>query len=393
LQNAKTVREWNAKVAQIGLLSALLALLFLALIPILRFGYELISLQVSHLHRPSYLWPLTALVVASAVALFWLSFGPRVLRSLQLGLLPVATLIWVFAGTAFLILFDLAHPVTAFSVVILAELLTLIAFAVKTPRTKEAEQIQFLDPDLPVQEDGTDLLGRDDVVDYLASIVIREKPSVIAVTGNYGDGKTSVLNLVLGRLRKLDGEQRPIIVKFSPWLPGNSATLVSSLLSSITAEIRRECFMPGLNQGARRYGRVLLGVVPKAEALKELFSDLSQQERIKSLTDQIAKMPRRILVTLDNLDRMEARELEIVFKILRGADDLSSVTFLCCFDSQELSSILKKTRRHQDTRRFIEKCFQIMVALPPIDRAKLKQVFVDEMLRIEQGTQGQKNDG
>jgi predicted KAP-like P-loop ATPase len=144
--------------------------------------------------------------------------------------------------------------------------------------------------------------------------------------------------------------------------------------------------IPGLTQGARRYGRVLLAAVPKAEAVKELFSDLSQEERIKSLTAEIAKMPRRIIVALDNLDRMEAKELETVFKILRGAEEFSSVTFLCCFDSRELSRILKSSRRFQNTRVFIEKFFQITVALPPIDRAKLKQLFEDEMSRIKNGT-------
>src|SRR5206468_1189744 len=113
-----------------------------------------------------------------------------------------------------------------------------------------------------------------------------------------------------------------------------------------------EYAMPGLTQGIKLYARALMGVVPKAKALEEFVKEPSQHERTHSLAQQVARMPRRIVVILDDLDRMQARELETVFKILRGSENLSSVTFICSFDHKELSSILRSTRRFQNTRKF-----------------------------------------
>jgi hypothetical protein len=344
--------QFLAAVATIGLLSGLASLVILLSVPVWKIARDTIVSEESRV-RPTYLWLLLAIVFLAGLILLALKILPRLWRSLQLGLLRAVAFIWFLAGTAFLTFLGLGHLIAASSTIIVAELLTWSTGRISEPQ-REVENLQnSLDPDLPVQEGGTDLLDRGPIVDYLASIAIRERPTVIALTGNYGDGKTSVLNLVLGKLRKLEGNQRPIIVKFSPWLPGDSTALVSSLLSSIRAEIGREYMIPGLTQGARRYGRALLGAVPRAEALKELFSELSQEERIKGLTAEVSKMPRRIIVALDNLDRMEAKELETVFKILRGAEEFSSVTFLCCFDSRELSRILKSSRRFQNTKLFI----------------------------------------
>jgi hypothetical protein len=79
---------------------------------------------------------------------------------------------------------------------------------------------------------------------------------------------------------------------------------------------------------------------------------------------------------------MQAKELETVFKILRGSEELSSVTFICSFDETELAAIVRSTRRFQDTQKFIEKFFQIRVTVPKIDAAKMKDLFKDEMSRL-----------
>lgn len=71
----------------------------------------------------------------------------------------------------------------------------------------------------PVPEDGNDLLGRSDVIDALISTILFEQPVTIALTGAYGDGKTSLLNLTVGKLRKLEVEDIPIIARFSPGRP------------------------------------------------------------------------------------------------------------------------------------------------------------------------------
>ena len=201
------------------------------------------------------------------------------------------------------------------------------------------------------------------MIESMVSTILLDQPSIVAVTGKYGDGKTSFLNLAVGHLRK-SIHNAPIIVRFSPWLAGDSNALVLSLLNSIVAEIKREFVIPGLSADAARYARTLLSIVPWTERLKDLVVESSQEGRIDALVDRIARVHRRVLVVLDDLDRVEAKELETVLKLLRGSDKLSNITFLCGFNWDEVALILKASRPHQDTETFIEKFFPIEFQSP-----------------------------
>jgi len=57
----------------------------------------------------------------------------------------------------------------------------------------------------------------------------------------------------------------------------------------------------------------LLSAIPKAEWLKGFIADPSAGAANRRVGCHIARTHRRVLVVLDDLDRMEAKELETVF--------------------------------------------------------------------------------
>jgi hypothetical protein len=183
-------------------------------------------------------------------------------------------------------------------------------------------------------------------------------------------------------LRKLKEDDQVVIVRFNPWLAADSNALVISLLNSIVVELRRTFVVPRLGRDAARYARTLLSAIPRAEWLKHLIENASQEQRIGALAKHVDKTRRRVLVVLDDLDRMEAKELETVFKLLRGSDRLSNITFLCAYSANELARILETTRPSQDTSTFIEKFFPVRYSLPPVDRAHLESIFLQRLTDI-----------
>jgi hypothetical protein len=146
-------------------------------------------------------------------------------------------------------------------------------------------------------------------------------------------------------------------------------------LNSIVVELKGRFVVPGLGRDAARYARTLLSAIPKAEWLKDFIANPSQEQRIDAMAGHITRTRRRVLVVLDDLDRMEARELETVFKLLRGSDRLSNITFLCAYSPPELAQILKATRPSQNTSTFIEKFFPVRYSLPPVDPSLLRDLF------------------
>jgi hypothetical protein len=308
----------------------------------------------------------------------------KIWHSLRLGLVPISNWVWAIATAAFWIAYERHRTGVAWGSLASAAAVSITAYLIGKASTSGADRrgTGLLDPDLPVAEGGEDLLGREGMIESLVSTILLEPPAVIAVTGGYGDGKTSFLNLAIGELRKSREIQVPIIVRFSPWLAGDSNALVLSLLNSIVAEVRSNYVVPGLSADAARYARALLSAIPWTERLKDVISEPSQEGRIDALVNRVAKIRNRVLVVLDDLDRVEAEELETVFKILRGSDTLSNVTFLCVFDKKEVALVLKKTRPQQDTPTFIEKFFPLEFHLPEIGSDELQRFFSEGLARV-----------
>jgi hypothetical protein len=304
-------------------------------------------------------------------------------RSLRLGLIPFRGWFWLLSVVVFWIALESSYAPLAWGSVSFAALVA-VADALIGRDSAKAERIPpgLVESDLPVQEGGEDLLGRKGIVEGLVATILLEQPEVIAVTGAYGEGKTSFLNLTLGELRKLEGDDLPVIVRFSPWLAADSNALVLSLLNSVVVEIKGKFFVPGLGRDAARYARALLSAIPRAEWLKDIIEDPSQEQRIDALANRIARTRRRVLVVLDDLDRMEAKELETVLKLLKGSDRLSNITFLCAFAPAELALILRATRPLQDTPAFIEKFFPVQIPLPKIDSSERRDLLLQKIAAV-----------
>jgi KAP-like P-loop domain-containing protein len=87
---------------------------------------------------------------------------------------------------------------------------------------KKSGKWHFLTSDDPIDDWKQDIIGRAAVVELLAEHTFRDRTPVIALNGDYGDGKTSVLRLFQKAI-----ENKAIVVSFSAWLPGTETTLAS----------------------------------------------------------------------------------------------------------------------------------------------------------------------
>lgn len=151
-----------------------------------------------------------------------------------------------------------------------------------------------------------------------------------------------------------------------------------SLFSSISNGVRELFYLPELDEQTRQYGRVIASVMPGMKDAAKLLNEPSQHEKILSLRNAISAIPRQIVVVLDDLDRMQAAELEVLLKVLKGGPELPNVTFLCALDKMETSLILKSTRPKQNTLTFLEKFFTVEISIPNVDRTQLWLYFLRE---------------
>jgi hypothetical protein len=232
------------------------------------------------------------------------------------------------------------------------------------------------DLDAPIDSWDEDLLNRSAFVEMLALNILVSKPAVIMLRGSFGDGKSSVL-----RLLRLGIGQGAIVVPFNSWLPNSQQTFVNDLFGDIAAEISRSYLVPGLRKRLRTLASILAGTVPQLKGLSELLPASTQRDEIKDLEIVLARVPRRIVVLLDEIDRMQKDELLALLKVLRGATSLQNVTFVCAFDQTRVEKIAFE-QSDRDSHEALEKFFPTIVDLPPPGAEVLKSLFKDRLAAI-----------
>ena len=183
-------------------------------------------------------------------------------------------------------------------------------------------------PERPIEQKADDFLDRGDFVERLArSLVapdVRSTGIVIGLTGSWGSGKSSILNLLREHLR-LQYPDAILIVNFDPWLVSGRDDLITQFLAQVIGTINSEPKLrdrlKGISKTLAAYGSQLspianlikpgLGAVFKggfALVEKALSGSKNLIQLRKELEADLRQLGMPIVVMIDELDRVEDEE-------------------------------------------------------------------------------------
>jgi hypothetical protein len=336
-------------------------------------------------------WPnhgkVTLFVILVLAAVFYtprlIDFLKRLGRSWRAGLISGIGVIWFVTSALAFSLFNLTGSVRSLFLLGFAVIGTLTIFERDTSIDEATDRPFEADPDNPILVTNEDILGRGAVVDSLVRAIVSDRLPVVALTGDFGDGKTSVLNLLSVAL---DKRKDVLSVRFSPWLPMDQSTLVSTFFDSVLEKIETKLFVPRIKRNFVQFSRALFSVVPRLPvSLKDLFETPSQSKQIDELEQNLSRLPVRVAVLLDDMDRMHKDELDVLFKLIRGVPEFPHITYVCAFHPDALvqtqrSGLPEESR--QEAQHFLEKFFPDRIALPKIEESLLADEFCKRLYAI-----------
>jgi hypothetical protein len=305
-------------------------------------------------------------VISYAIRLF--EFMKKLWVSWRAGLVSGIGVSWFLASALAFTFFNLTGSSLFLSLLAVGVTGTLLVFYRDLRIGESAERLSEADPDEPISENYEDIVGRGSVVASIVRAIVSDLVPVVALTGAFGDGKTSVLNLLS---RALEERGNVLVVPFSTWLPMDEETLVSTLLNSVLGKLETRFFVPKIKRNLVKFTRTLFAVVPGVPAsIKDLFEKPSQSEQIAELRRNLSRLPVRVAVLLDDMDRMHKNELDALFKLIRGVPEFPQFTYVCAFHLHALSQTLQSgpsEESREEAQHFLEKFFPDQIPLPKIE--------------------------
>ena len=238
--------------------------------------------------------------------------------------------------------------------------------------------------DNPISTASEDLLQRSKFVERIVheiDMIDASQGYVMAVMGQWGSGKTSVLNLVKERL----SDSGTILVEYNPWLLSGAEELVSGLFREINAKFNKK----GVKYRAAidkiiDYGEMLtpLTSVPvvgawangvlmpfQVMAKRRNLRTTSVVEQKEQVAEALTNIDSSIVVIVDDIDRLDKVEVREIFKLVRLTENFPNVIYLLSFDRIRVENALAEDG--VPGRAYLEKIVQNGFEIPMIPKKVL----------------------
>lgn len=228
--------------------------------------------------------------------------------------------------------------------------------------------------DRPIQNEVDDKLQRSPFVKKLINKIenldTSEGARSLAITASWGNGKTSFLNLVKNGLQK----DKYYIVDIIPWNLNPEKSITAHFFEEII-----KAFGGIDNQIARylkQYSDMLASI--NLGFFSSIFSNISLPAMAQKISEAMINRDIKVVVVFDDIDRLEASEIEEVFRIIRGSANFKNFIFISAFDKRYVQQALQNSNAAFNEH-YIEKFFEMEFPLPEIRKDRIESIILDNI--------------
>lgn len=225
------------------------------------------------------------------------------------------------------------------------------------------------------------------------TIATRVDPSsiVISLFGPWGDGKTSVLEMMQETLKSYPNT---IVVRFNPWHFQSEDLLLRGFFATVADSLGQS--LPSMKEKAgellKNYGSLLSlasltvgGVVEvtpgeTAKGIGEAMSNVGLDELRKRIERMLDEANKRLVILIDDIDRLDREETHAIFKLVKLSASFRHTSYVLAFDDLVVSAALGERYGEGGSaagRAFLEKIIQVPLHLPPADENSLRQLALE----------------
>ena len=106
-----------------------------------------------------------------------------------------------------------------------------------------------------------------------------------------------------------------------------------------------------------------------------VFSNISLPTMAQKISDAMIKRGIKVVIVFDDIDRLEASEIEEVFRIIRGSANFKNFIFISAFDKRYVQQALQDSNAAFNEH-YIEKFFEMEFPLPEIRKDRIESIIL-----------------
>ena len=241
----------------------------------------------------------------------------------------------------------------------------------------------------PCTSEDEDLLGRRKEAQDLAEKIFQTDTSnaafTIGLTAPWGAGKTSFMLAMKDYLEKRHSDET-ILLDFNPWMYRKAPNLTQIFFEEFSRALAP--YNSALASGFTRYVDHILAKDDSAwlqfgaRLLLQGFKEKSTSEQYDFLKKEIGRLGRKIVIFIDDVDRLDSEELIELFSLIRNSSlSFPYMSYILAYDKEYVASQLQG-KFNEHTYRYMEKILQVEYPLAKITPEQLEEALRLELKRI-----------
>jgi predicted KAP-like P-loop ATPase len=258
--------------------------------------------------------------------------------------------------------------------------------------------------DNAIKTRGADRLGRSGFADQLTSALLSETADeglVVALVGSWGQGKSSVLNMVR---EQLESTHSRTVLMFNPWMFAGQSQLIGAFFEQVAGQLRLKgkaeqaladrligygqalsplVFVPVAGAWLGRVGAMATAIGQARTARKQ--PDPVEQQR-QAIEAALSKLTEPIFVFIDDIDRLTAREIRDMLGLVRLTAHFPKIIYLLAFDRAKVERALDQDDL-EGGRNYLDKIVELSFDLPATSPHALGNLLIEGIDQAVSGIQ------
>ena len=189
---------------------------------------------------------------------------------------------------------------------------------------------------------------------------------VFGIDAPWGIGKSTFVNYCTETWKEKQYAEKIAVYRFSPLRYEDRGSLLEKFIDGFVATIQKSAFTPEIRPLISKYSRLI-----KA---KSTFSFLGFEVELPSsaytvddafcdLEVALKESSKKIIVVVDDLDRLAFSEIKDVLYAIKKSFTLSNVSYVLCYDTENIGVFDEKNSEAEKIREFLEKFVNVKITL------------------------------